>query len=86
MGRDPQARVLRQFEPPAGFSPALTGYVYRYGWLDNLFTAVLVSLGGKRCNKIEEKDEYTLQRVENDLAEEAAEGNAPRPTMGSWYL
>ena len=69
VGRDPQARVLRQFEPPAGFSPALTGYVYRYGRLDNLFTAVLVSLAVKGAIKIEEKDEYTLQRVENDLAE-----------------
>lgn len=60
--------------------------MYRYGRLDNLFTAVLVSLAVKGAIKIEEKDEYTLQRVENDLAEGAAEGNAPRPTMGSWYL
>ena len=68
VGRDPKARVLRQFEPPAGFSPALTGYVYRYGKLDNLLTVVLVSLAVKGVIKIEEKKkflsrEYTLQRV-----------------------
>ena len=69
VGRDPKARVLRQFEPPAGFSPALTGYVYRYGKLDNLLTVVLVSLAVKGVIKIEEKKkflsrEYTLQRVD----------------------
>ena len=69
VGRDPKARVLRQFEPPAGFSPALTGYVYRYGKLDNLLTVVLVSLAVKGVIKIQEKKnflsrEYTLQRLD----------------------
>ena len=69
VGKDPKARVLRQFEPPAGFSPALTGYVYRYGKLDNLLTVVLVSLAVKGVIKIQEKKkflsrEYILQRVE----------------------
>ena len=68
VGRDPQARVLRQFEPPEGLSPAQVGYVYRYGKMDNLFPVVLVSLAVKGVIKIQEKKdffarEYTLKRL-----------------------
>ncbi len=55
VGKDPQARVIRQFEPPEGFSPAMAAYVYNFGLCSNLLSVVISSLAVKGALNIEEK-------------------------------
>lgn len=67
VGRDPpKGTVIPLFHPPAGISPALAGYVHRWGWSRDWreFTAAAVSLAVKGLLRFDDGDgKLTLKRT-----------------------
>lgn len=63
VGRDPKkGTIIPLFYPPKDVSPALTHYVWAYGWKKSgwqAFTSALFSLGAKGCLKIGEEGKKT---------------------------
>ena len=67
VGRDPpKGTVIPLFHPPEGISPALAGYVHRWGWSRDWreFTAAAVSLAVKGLLRFDDGDgKLTLKRT-----------------------
>ena len=65
LGRDPKARVLRRFEPPADLSPAQTRYVWNMKYDQDVLAVVVMSLVEKKCLQVEEeKGDFTLRHTD----------------------
>lgn len=64
VGRDPQSRVVRQFEPPAGFSPAQMQYIYRMGYDARILPVLAISLVRKGVLSVEKPSsgDYMLHK------------------------
>jgi uncharacterized membrane protein YgcG len=61
VGRDPARGVVYpRFEPPAGLSPAATGFVRRQGYDRRCMTAAIVSMAVKGALRIEETEKGGL--------------------------
>lgn len=65
-GRDPKARVLRQFEPPSGLSPAQVRYVRQMKFDSQMLSVIIMSLVQKGCISVTKNDSgtFTLTRTE----------------------
>lgn len=65
-GRDPKARVLRQFEPPAGLSPCQARYLRQMKYDSQMMSVVIMSLVQKRCLAVSKKDgnSFVLTRMD----------------------
>jgi len=54
VGRDPKSGIIiPAFDPPAGLSPAATGFLYNQDYSDNLLTAAIIDLAVKKKLHIE---------------------------------
>ena len=65
-GQDPRKPVvIPTFNPPHGWSPAVTRYLYKRKYDDKAFTAALVEMAVKKAIRISDKNkQYTLEPVE----------------------
>jgi hypothetical protein len=70
VGRDPEkGTIIPLFDPPAGFTPAATGYLLKLGMNDRVFTAALINLAVKGYVKIvNNMSSYTVEKVSEDTS------------------
>jgi uncharacterized membrane protein YgcG len=74
VGKDPPAGVIIPlYTPPAGFSPAAAGYLWRLGFDDKIFSAAVVNLAVKGHLRIEETD-GTYALVATDRGKDSPDG------------
>lgn len=71
VGKDPQARVIRQFEPPEGFSASMVRYVDKMKYDSKNFAVALVSLAVKGAIRIKQEEQkfgkkFVLEAVNQD--------------------
>lgn len=75
VGKDPvKGTIIPLFDPPAGFTPAATGYLLKLGMNDRVFTAALVNLAVHGYLKIiHNKNSYTVEKISDDISLAAPE-------------
>jgi uncharacterized membrane protein YgcG len=70
VGKDPvKGTIIPLFDPPAGFTPAATGYLMKQAMNDRVFTAALVNLAVHGYLKIiHNKKDYTVEKISEDTS------------------
>ncbi len=58
VGKDPDARVIRLFDPPEGFSAVMTNYVYYMGMSNSSLAVCITSLAVKGALEIKEDTSF----------------------------